>query len=329
MFLNDNKNIIKYIKVPNEKTDKFALKMINNGEIKNLIVCGENNIELLYPISNLTPLSEYLKSCSYSEFLSIFKEAVLSEFIPEKYLLGQSQLVNQLSKSYVENGVLKLICIPTDYASAYRIHNVDFLLEIIGAWLKDIKYFEFVCELKDLITVDDYNHEKILKKINEFQELYFEENKVEGSIKIEENSPEKPSIKENHKKNKKSKSKFKNWFFGNDGSPTQILRADTIPEGISVISVRSLQIEYPLAFGPDILGSNENMCSIAFPGNKTIDKEHCKITFESGRYYIEDLNSTSGTFVNNEKIEPKRKKMLCPADLIKIGNEELVYSIRK
>jgi|GEM_PF-3370514 len=313
MFLNEsNDNIIKYIKVPNEKTDKFALSMINNGNIPNLIVCGENNIELLFPVSNLTPLKVYLRSCSFLDFLAILKDAVMSENIPNEYLLGNSHVVNQLSKSYVENGILKLICIPSDYASSYKINNADYLLEIICAWFNSNSNIEEVIELRNLI-IGECSQEIILNKIDELM----------NSNNLEPKTNEPPTLEKIPKKKKK----IRDWFFAKE-HVSQVVYVDDLPKEISVISVRGENIEYPLAFGPDTIGTNENLCSIAFPKNNTLDDEHSRITFENGRYFIEDLDSTSGTFLNNERLEPRKKTLLTPADLIKVGSVELVFSRR-
>lgn len=67
------------------------------------------------------------------------------------------------------------------------------------------------------------------------------------------------------------------------------------------------------------IGSDsENDLVLADP---TVDAQHCFITkLEEGKYQIEDLNSVSGTFVNNHRIT---KETITGDDFIKIGEQIL------
>lgn len=55
--------------------------------------------------------------------------------------------------------------------------------------------------------------------------------------------------------------------------------------------------------------------------NLQVSNKHARIVKHAGNYFIEDLKSTNGTFLNNEKInkEPLRDK-----DIITIGKHTLV-----
>ena len=58
--------------------------------------------------------------------------------------------------------------------------------------------------------------------------------------------------------------------------------------------------------------------------NLQVSNEHARIVKHGSNYFIEDLNSTNGTFLNNEKIikEPLREN-----DTITIGKHTLVIHI--
>lgn len=98
-----------------------------------------------------------------------------------------------------------------------------------------------------------------------------------------------------------------------------------LPEGVNVIKVRSTGAEYPLLFGPDTIGTDESRCSIPLPGGAGVDAEHCVITLARGKYNIADLNSKGGTLLNGLPLEPGKTYELCSADLITVGDEELVF----
>lgn len=56
--------------------------------------------------------------------------------------------------------------------------------------------------------------------------------------------------------------------------------------------------------------------------NSQVSRAHAEIRFEDGDYMIVDLNSTSGTFVNNEKI---KKCKIFSGDLLLIANVPLMF----
>lgn len=56
--------------------------------------------------------------------------------------------------------------------------------------------------------------------------------------------------------------------------------------------------------------------------NPAISSNHCKITFEGGGYYVEDLDSTNGTYVNEKRI---KKCGLHHEDKILLAKHSLVF----
>lgn len=55
---------------------------------------------------------------------------------------------------------------------------------------------------------------------------------------------------------------------------------------------------------------------IVLPDDGYVSAEHAKIFWENG-WFIEDANSSNGTYVNDELLSTRRR--LAPSDLIKIG----------
>lgn len=58
--------------------------------------------------------------------------------------------------------------------------------------------------------------------------------------------------------------------------------------------------------------------------DKDVARYHARISYESGRYVIQDLDGSSGTFVNGEQVT---KTALSPGDLIRVGGTELTLDL--
>jgi pSer/pThr/pTyr-binding forkhead associated (FHA) protein len=58
-----------------------------------------------------------------------------------------------------------------------------------------------------------------------------------------------------------------------------------------------------------------------------VSKFHALITFKDGTGYIRDSNSTNGTFINGQRIEPNRDIKLNNKDVIIVGNTKIMYYI--
>ncbi len=64
-----------------------------------------------------------------------------------------------------------------------------------------------------------------------------------------------------------------------------------------------------------------------FIGERSISHTHCKVVLNSNdkKVLLEDLNSTNGTAINGEKIEPQESYQLNDQDKIKVGNAIFKY----
>lgn len=57
----------------------------------------------------------------------------------------------------------------------------------------------------------------------------------------------------------------------------------------------------------------------------SVSRIHARITREEGRAYLEDLNSTNGTFRNGQRMQPYEKKKLEEGDEIRIGKSVFIF----
>lgn len=61
-----------------------------------------------------------------------------------------------------------------------------------------------------------------------------------------------------------------------------------------------------------------------------VSRRHARITLSNGQYFLEDLGSTNGTFINRGKrLPPGQRHALCDGDEIIVGKTFLRFHIVK
>jgi pSer/pThr/pTyr-binding forkhead associated (FHA) protein len=61
-----------------------------------------------------------------------------------------------------------------------------------------------------------------------------------------------------------------------------------------------------------------------------VSRRHARITLNNGQYFLEDLGSTNGTFINRGKrLPPGQRQVLCDGDEIIVGKTFLRFHIVK
>ena len=58
----------------------------------------------------------------------------------------------------------------------------------------------------------------------------------------------------------------------------------------------------------------------------TVSRDHARLSHKEGRWFVEDLGSRNGTFVNTKRIPSHAPYSLHHADRIDVGSETLVFS---
>ena len=63
--------------------------------------------------------------------------------------------------------------------------------------------------------------------------------------------------------------------------------------------------------------------AITIENDPLVSRKHAVIEHIKGKYYLTDLDSTNGTYLNNHPIQKNNKIELSPGDVIRIGKTEL------
>jgi pSer/pThr/pTyr-binding forkhead associated (FHA) protein len=56
-----------------------------------------------------------------------------------------------------------------------------------------------------------------------------------------------------------------------------------------------------------------------------VSRTHANIIYKNGSYFIVDLNSTNGTFVNGQQLSANQEVRLNVNDRIKFADEEFIF----
>lgn len=104
--------------------------------------------------------------------------------------------------------------------------------------------------------------------------------------------------------------------------PTMPMGVPPAPEGWLVLrtGLRAGQ-QFVLKRGKNIIGRDPSRVDIVID-DETVSGEHAVIQFEGGQFYVYDLASTNGTYVNNRRIQ---KQLLMDGDKIRFGAAEVVF----
>ena len=75
-----------------------------------------------------------------------------------------------------------------------------------------------------------------------------------------------------------------------------------------------------------VLGKAGDQVDFFVGGNSNISRKHACIKRMQDGYYIQDLNSTNGTFVNRNKVSWNRDVKLVSGDVISLGDDEFEFN---
>jgi serine phosphatase RsbU (regulator of sigma subunit) len=75
--------------------------------------------------------------------------------------------------------------------------------------------------------------------------------------------------------------------------------------------------KYPLEGNATVLGRQAD-CTICLP-NKAVSRQHAQIVLTEGAYFLEDLDSSNGTFLNGARLSPRVRVPLADQDTFQIG----------
>lgn len=106
--------------------------------------------------------------------------------------------------------------------------------------------------------------------------------------------------------------------------PTEVLCGGGGAQGILKYQGSGAQQDIAIEKDSFILGKEAGKVDGCITG-KSVSRIHARISREDGSYYLEDMNSTNGTYLNGEQLEYRQKEKLTARDRVMFGMEEFIF----
>ena len=71
-----------------------------------------------------------------------------------------------------------------------------------------------------------------------------------------------------------------------------------------------------------VIGKNVGTVDGVISGNSAISRVHCKVIRRDGHFYLVDLKSSNGTYLNGHRLVPQEENMIESGNRVRIANEE-------
>ena len=281
-------------------------KILQSQEGCRFIECVQlkynGKIKLFYMSSGYSPISELLSSLDENTFLSVISNLLFSLLsVKENGFLSVSRVLLETDKIFVDkaNNQVWLIYLPlvsVNFQERAVSENIKKkLLQILKEWGgADSKKLN---QLTGALSDADLQLEEIYRLSSGLQKG---DHKQGTTL---------------HKKNR-TLERFSS-LLQKESQPILTMQS-TDPETAAEIHIN--KSEY-------IIGKNPNAVDGVIDFNNAVSRVHCKITFKNKKYYVTDLHSANGTFVNAKRLTPDKPEGIVNGDLLKLANSEFTILI--
>ena len=104
--------------------------------------------------------------------------------------------------------------------------------------------------------------------------------------------------------------------------PIESLILDKLPR---LVAVEGPLIDQTIYLNESVISIGRQLANDISLDDPYVSRQHCLIRNEGQQYFIEDLNSANGTYVNNEQV---KVRLLKEGTLIQIGSSRFLFSLQ-
>lgn len=297
----------------------LSMNMLKNNKIQCLLdmECRyiDNNLALYYEIQGLQCIKDYTtgNKLDYNITRQLYIDIVQAVLNGEEFFLSENFYVLDLEYIYWDkkNNRIKLCCIP-EWQGDFQ-NDVKKLTENIITYIdnNDKAAVTFIYGIYDLIISSGFVLNDISEYIKGFRPdiLYKNDNKGHCASECDNVMPVCGDVEGITKTEDIQNSETKNFIY----TKKYGLKVETSSLPLKSKGKKTLTIWFEdicNKFGGDYIsiGRSED-CGLVFPYSQ-ISRCHARAYIENGKFYIEDNNSSNGTYVNEERI-PANIKIMC------------------
>lgn len=97
---------------------------------------------------------------------------------------------------------------------------------------------------------------------------------------------------------------------------------------LNLVSVNAkTPCEFTINTNEFVLGRVAAKCDAVIPGNPAISSAHCKFIFRNGEYFVEDMKSSNGSFLNSKRLVSNELYSIKSGDRLRLANEDFLIRI--
>ncbi len=340
------------------KEDDYRIQMLLNNNIKGLLPLRIRNInnekELLYEITGMSSISSvFERNLMRKDDLVKFAIGIkqLEDTLKEYMLCGDNI---KFDLNYIfykaKDSHYYFCCCPTevdDYALQIKT-LFNQVLDHIN--YNDREAVSLAYGMQEIASRDDFSTEELLDfalSKREKIEPIIEEKCIEESDyeEFEEEEETKKTlfdkVKEIFFKNKETKKEDEDEYEFEDSINIEEIESnehynfetDNLSDEDATVLLTTNAAEYivlkSINCNPEIMIIPENFPFVIGKSKRSSDfrvssnvvsRVHARINYELGEFTIEDLNSTNGTFVNDERLRPHEIKTIVKGDIVKLAD---------
>lgn len=253
-------------------------------------------------------MTQQLESVAKENDTEVKREVVIEEVIPEE-IESEVEIPAVKNKSIYKAGIAFIVSMLVFFAASFLFYDKFFVkLPVI------VSVVGMILCVYALVKLLMY-----LKKSENLGEIVEVTQKEKYSFTPEENSMENFSQKEtaHEHENTVLLSDYVRLNENKELKLVPVTRSGMCDAQREVIVVKEF---------PWVIGSMKNYCNTVLDDD-LVSRIHLSIYRENEEYYIEDMNSTNGTFLNDERLQPQSRCKLKAQDCITIADRS--YRVEK
>lgn len=324
----------------------------NNGFIKCHKILHNGKIKLVYDISKYKSLEEAINTVSTEKLIKIISRlfnVIIN--IKDNGFIEYKNINSNLNTIFFDNNNLdiKLVYLPLNIENGRNEKVfIDELRKNLFDAINNSKQSGIEINRLCIGLNNNKDLQELLNDINSLDrnvilDREFNNKKIEAKTVVQKDK-EFSNCKEIQKEQKRHKGFLGGIFakrnksdikyeikrnesihvYDEDLEETSLI-SDYVEKGIAIKGINTpSNIIIDIISNNFIIGSSKEMSDGVLSFNKAISRRHCKISNDGKKYFICDLGSSNGTFLNGNKLDREVKYEIKIGDIIKIANSEFL-----